>query len=106
MNPQTPTLFSEIGETNSLNNLQEQIRRRAFVPPSVLRYKSGEEIKKGDLVFLRGNPAKIEALFCDARRIWRGAVVVWDLIASSRTIIRRAQLDNYEDLEFVSRSES
>lgn len=75
------------------------------MPPNILRYNSGEEIRTGDRVLLNGNRAKIEAWFCDARRVSRGAVVVWDLVASARTIIPRALLDKRDDLKFVSRSE-
>jgi len=88
---------------------REQSRQRAIepcdaVPPNVLRYKSGQEIRKGDRVRLHGNVAEIEAVFCDARRMWRGAVVVWDLVASARTVIPRTELDDYQGLRFVSRS--
>jgi hypothetical protein len=114
MKPQISTSPTETKATEFLLDHQEQISRRAFelfelrgnaMPPNILRYKSGEEIRTGDRVLLNGNRAKIEAWFCDARNLWRGAVVVWDLVTSARTVIPRALLDKHEDLRFESRSE-
>src|SRR4051794_24019426 len=33
--------------------------------PSVLKYRSGEEIRKGDRVRFHGNPAEVEFVACD-----------------------------------------
>ncbi len=78
----------------------------------VLRYRSGEEIKKGDRVLFHGNPAEVELVACDANdpeaawymKEYGGGVMVSDPIVSGRTLIPKDQLDEYEDLEFVSRA--
>jgi hypothetical protein len=79
--------------------------------PVILRYRSGEEIKKGDRVLFHGNPAEIELVAYDPNdpeTAWHvseygGGVVVSDPKVSGRTFIPRDALDEYEDLEFVSR---
>jgi hypothetical protein len=78
----------------------------------VLRYRSGEEIKKGDHVLFHGNPAEVELVACDANdpeaawymKEYGGGVMVSDPMVSGRTFIPKEQLDEYEDLEFVSRA--
>lgn len=77
-----------------------------------LRYRSGEEIKAGDKVLFHGNPAEIEIVAFDpndSEQAWYvseygGGVLVSDPMVSGRTFIPRDQLDEYEDLEFVSRA--
>jgi hypothetical protein len=77
----------------------------------VLRYRSGEEIRKGDRILFHGNPAKIELVAHDPNdpeTAWHvseygGGVLISDPLVSGRTLISRDQLDEYEDLEFVSR---
>jgi hypothetical protein len=77
----------------------------------VLRYRSGEEIRKGDRVLFHGNPAGVELVACDANdpetawyiEEYGGGVMVSDPMVSGRTFISKEQLDEYEDLEFVSR---
>lgn len=81
--------------------------------PLVLKYRSGEEIKKGDCVLFHGNPAEIELVACDESEpeaAWHmqehgGGVLVRDPMVSGRTFVPADQIDEYEDLEFVSRSQ-
>jgi hypothetical protein len=76
-----------------------------------LKYRSGEEILKGDRVLFHGNPAEIELVAVDPNdpeHVWYvrefgGGVLVNDPKVSGRTFISRDQLAEYEDLEFVSR---
>lgn len=78
----------------------------------VLKYRSGEEIRKGDHVLFHGNPAEIELVASnsnDPEAAWYikeygGGVIVSDPMVSCRTFIRKESLDEYEDLEFVSRA--
>jgi hypothetical protein len=58
-----------------------------------LRYRSGEEIKKGDRVLFHHNPAEIDL---------SGAMVL-DPMVSGRSFIQADSLEEYADLEFVSR---
>jgi hypothetical protein len=77
----------------------------------VLRYRSGEEIRKGDHVLFFGNPAEIEQVACDPNDpedAWYmgeygGGVMILDPMVSGRTFIPTKQLDD-EELEFVSRA--
>jgi hypothetical protein len=77
-----------------------------------LKYRSGEEIRKGDHVLFHGNPAQIELVACDASdtaaawylKEFGGGVGVLDPAVSGRTFIPADQLEEYEDLEFVSRA--
>ena len=78
----------------------------------VLRYRSGDEIKKGDHVLFHGNLAEVELVACDPNEpeaVWYmkefgGGVMILDPKVSGRTFISTDQIDGYEDLEFVSRS--
>jgi hypothetical protein len=80
----------------------------------VLKYRSGEEIRKGDRVLFHGNPAEVEFVACDSNdpeaawhmKEYGGGVLVSDPMVSGRTFIPTDQLDEYEDLEFVSRSKT
>jgi hypothetical protein len=82
------------------------------VPVPALKYRSGEEVRKGDHVCLHGNPAEIELVSTDPgdpEQAWYvkefgGGVLVSDPLVSGRTFIPQDQLADYEDLEFVSRS--
>jgi len=77
-----------------------------------LKYRSGEDILRGDRVLLHGNPAEIELVAVDPNNpehVWHvrefgGGVLVLDPKVSGRTFIPRDQLAEYEDLEFVSRA--
>ena len=78
----------------------------------VLKYRSGEEIKRGDHVLFHGHAAEIELVACDPNdpeTEWHmnecgGGVLVHDPIISVRAFIPKDQLDGYEDLEFVCRA--
>jgi hypothetical protein len=79
----------------------------------LLKYRSGEEIRKGDRVRFHGNPAEIELVSCDRddptpQVAWHmkefgGGVLILDPSVSGRTFVPSDQLEEYEDLEFVSR---
>jgi hypothetical protein len=77
----------------------------------ILRYQSGEEIKRGDHVLFHGNPAEVELVACDPNdpeaawyiKEFGGGVLILDPTVSGRTFISKADLGEYEDLEFVSR---
>lgn len=80
----------------------------------ILRYRSGEEIRKGDHVLFHGNAAEIELVAFDAvdpdpEVAWHtkesgGGAMILDPAVSGRTFIQRDSLDEFEDLEFVSRA--
>ena len=80
---------------------------------SALRYRSGEEVKNGDRVLFHGNAAEIEFVACDPNDpdpnvVWHmkesdGGVMILDPLVSGRTFIPSESLDEYEDLELVSR---
>jgi len=80
----------------------------------VLRYRTGEEIKKGDRVLFHGNPAEIELVALDPndpQQAWHvsefgGGVLVSEPIVFGHAFIPSDQLDECEDLEFVSRAGS
>lgn len=79
-----------------------------------MKYPSGEEIKKGDHVRFHGNPAEIEFVASDANNLqgvryiqeFGSGVMVLDPMVSGSTFISRDHIPEYEDLEFVSRSEA
>jgi hypothetical protein len=78
----------------------------------ILKYRSGEEIRKGDRVLFHGNAAEVGLVACnpnDPDAAWHmqefgGGVLILDPIVSGRTFIPHDQLDECEDLEFVSRA--
>lgn len=84
----------------------------------VLKYRTGQEIKRGDRVRFHRNPAEIEAVasvaFCDPddpATAWHlqeygGGVMILDPMVSGRTFIPAGEIPEYEDLEFVSRAET
>jgi hypothetical protein len=82
-----------------------------FAP--ILKYRSGEEIRKGDHLRFHGNPAEIKLVACDPgdpdpeiawhMKEFGGGVLILDPLVSGRTFIPKDSLDGYEDLEFVSR---
>ena len=82
--------------------------------PLVLKYRSGEEIKKGDRVLFSGNFAEIELVACDPNdpeadwyvQKYGGGVMILDPKVSGRTFISADQLEDFEDLEFVSRKQT
>jgi hypothetical protein len=85
----------------------------AELSETILRYRSGEEIRKGDRVRFHGNPAEIEPVSCDPDdpnpevawylKEFGGGVLILDPLASERTFVASGELEEYEDLEFVSR---
>jgi len=78
----------------------------------IFRYQSGEEIKKGDRVLYHREPGHIEIVAAelgDPETDWfvqeyGGGVMVVEKIAG-RTFIPADQIEEEEDLEFVSRAE-
>jgi hypothetical protein len=78
----------------------------------LLRYQSGEEIRKGDRVLFHRNPAEVEFVASDALdpdqawyvREYGGGVMILDPMVSGSTFIDAKNIPDYEDLEFVSRA--
>jgi len=78
----------------------------------ILKYRSGDEIRKGDRVLFHGKPAEVELVAFDPNEpehAWYvqefdGGVMILDPMVSGRTFIAKDQLNDYEDLEFVSRT--
>ncbi len=79
----------------------------------ILKYRSGEEIRKGDRVRFHGNPAEVELVACDRNDpegAWHveeyggGVIDPPHPMVSGHTFIPTDQIDEYEDLEFVSRA--
>ena len=80
---------------------------------SRLKYRSGEDIQQGDRVRFHGNMAEIEFVASDPNdpdpavawhvKEFGGGIMVLDPKASGRTFIPRDQIDDYKDLELVSR---
>lgn len=78
-----------------------------------LKYWSGEEIRKGDRVRFHGNASEIDFVAFDPNDpdpdvAWHmkesgGGVMILDPAVSGRTFIGKDSLEDYEDLEFVSR---
>ena len=76
-----------------------------------LKYQSGEEIKKGDNVLYHGEPGRIEFVATEPDnsetewfiREYGGGVMVAERV-SGRTFITADQLNDDDDLEFVSRA--
>ena len=85
---------------------------------AMLKYRTGEEIRRGDHVLFHGNTAQIEAVatpsLCDpdnAETAWHvrefgGGVLVSDPLVSGSSFIRAESIPDHEDLEFVRRAET
>ncbi len=79
----------------------------------LLKYRSGEEIRNGDHVLFHRNPGEIEFVAWDPNdpeQAWYvqefgGGVMVNDPAVSGRTFISANSIDEYEDLEFLSRAD-
>ena len=79
----------------------------------ILKYQSGEEIKKGDRVLFHREPGEIELVASqpgDAETEWYiteygGGVMIVERVAG-RTFIPAAQIDECHDLEFISRADA
>jgi hypothetical protein len=83
------------------------------MPQALLRYRFGQEIKKGDRVLFHGNPAQIEFVACERDsgpeiawyvKEFGGGVMVLDPTVSGCTFLTADSLAECEDLEFVSGS--
>jgi hypothetical protein len=79
----------------------------------ILKYQSGEEIKKGDRVLFHREPGQIELVALelgDPETDWftqeyGGGGMILERV-SGRTFIPADQIDECEDLEFVSRADA
>ena len=78
----------------------------------ILKYQSGEEIRKGDRVRLHGEPGEIEVVASergDQETDWYveeygGGVMIREPKVFGRVFIPADQLDGTEDLQFVARA--
>jgi hypothetical protein len=80
----------------------------------ILKYQSGQEIKKGDRILFHGEPGRIEMvaveLTGDPETDWHmrehggGIMILEDVFG--RTFVPASQLSEYEDLVIVSRAET
>jgi len=76
-----------------------------------LKYRTGQEIRNGDRVLFHRNPAEIELVACDpddpdaawCMKEFGGGVLIREPRVFGRAFIPADQLDEDEDLEFVSR---
>jgi hypothetical protein len=79
----------------------------------ILKYQSGEEIRKGDRVLLHGEPGEIELVSSetgDQETDWYveeygGGVMIRESESKAfgRIFVQADQLDETEDLQFVAR---
>jgi hypothetical protein len=77
-----------------------------------LKYRSGEEIKRGDRVLLHGEQGEIELIATDPdnpETSWHmeqfgGGILISEPKVFGHLFIRASELEKYEDLEFVSRA--
>jgi hypothetical protein len=80
----------------------------------ILKYRSGGEIRNGDRIRFHGEAAEVEFVVCDAANPeteWYfqelgGGVMILDPKVSGRTFIPASDLDDTDDLVFVSRAGS
>jgi hypothetical protein len=80
---------------------------------TILKYQSGEEIKKGDRVLFHREPGQIELVAVelgDPETDWfmqeyGGGVMILERV-SGRTFIPADQIDECKDLEFVSSADA
>jgi hypothetical protein len=79
----------------------------------IFRYQSGEEIRKGDRVLFHREPGQIELVVSSLgnpetdwfMQEYGGGVMILEGV-SGRTFIPADRIEEWEDLEFVSRGES
>jgi hypothetical protein len=79
----------------------------------IYKYRSGEEIKNGDRVLFHRQPAEVEFVAGEPGdsqtssylQKYGGGVMISDPAVSGHTFIQASQIGEYEDLEFVSRSD-
>ncbi len=80
---------------------------------NTFKYQGGQDIKRGDRVLFHGNAAEIEFVASDPEdpevnwyiKEYGGCIMILDPQFTGRTFISADQIDNYEDLEFVSRGQ-
>jgi hypothetical protein len=80
----------------------------------ILKYRSGEDIRKGDRVLFHRGPAVIELVASDPNdpeATWYieefgGGVMIREPHDPNPTFIRAESLEEYEDLEFVTRAQT
>ena len=80
----------------------------------ILKYRSGEEIRKGDRVLFHGEPGRIELVATDPSdpegnwyvSEFGGGVMIREPKCFGRAFVRADSIDSCEDLEFVSRAEA
>ena len=79
-----------------------------------LRYRSGEEIKRGDHVLFHGEPGEIELVATDPQdqeQAWYvkefgGGILISEPKHFGRAFVRSESIAEDENLEFVSRADS
>ena len=77
----------------------------------ILKYRSGEEIKKSDRVLFHGEPGQVEFVAVELGnpetdwyiQEYGGGVMILDRTVGC-SFISADQIEDYEDLEFVSRA--
>ena len=78
----------------------------------ILKYQSGEQIKKGDHVLFHGEPGQIEIVAAElgnAETDWflqeyGGGIMILEKVAG-RTFIPADQIDECAELDFMSRAD-
>jgi len=79
----------------------------------IFRYRTGEEIQKGDRILFHREPGRIELVASELgdpeidwyiQQYGRGVVIIERV--AGRTFIPADQIENCEDLEFVSRNDA
>jgi hypothetical protein len=81
------------------------------MPALVLKYLTGEDMRRGDRILFNGNPAEIKFVASDPNdptarwyvEEFGGGILILDPMRSGRTFIHADSLGDYEHLEFVSR---
>jgi hypothetical protein len=79
-----------------------------------LRYQTGEEIRSRDRVLFHDEPAEVEFVADESSegetgwffQEFGGGVMIADPKVSGRSFIPATPLEEYEDLEFVSRADT
>jgi hypothetical protein len=79
----------------------------------ILRYQSGEEIKKGDQVLFHGEPGQIEIVAAELgndetdwfMQEYGGGIMILEKVGG-RTFIAAYQIEASEDLKFISRADA
>ena len=74
----------------------------------ILKYRSGEEIRKGDRVLLHGKPAEVELVAFDPNEpehAWHvqefgGGITILDPVVSGRVLKTRVERRGYRRISF------